>query len=328
MKNTGRILPRALALITAAAVSLLFASGAQALLTQYYNMTGVDAVTDQATTVGLQQTINGALFTAGTNANVVGTGVFQPFVRIQQNGNGNCNDPCIESGFNTDGTARFETKDAGGSNWDHSLLLSNVGTETINGTKYRVFVLDINEANNSSDRYLSLDKLQVYMAGSGSLDTFGETAPDGSCSTCGLQGASLIYDMDANEAAGFNDRTVGLNYSLNNGSGKGIDLTVRIKDSLFNPALGQYVYLYSSFGATGKVGNNSWNPEGQPPYSSPVGLLPTGDYGQSAGFEEWSTKVGATTRMPEPMTLGLLLLGLTALGFSQRKRGNVGFAAR
>ena len=39
-------------------------------------------------------------------------------------------DPCIESGYNTDGNEQFETKDDGGTNWNHSLLLSNVGTET------------------------------------------------------------------------------------------------------------------------------------------------------------------------------------------------------
>jgi len=323
MKNTGRIPPRALAWIAAAAVSLLCGSVAQA--TTYYNMTGVDAASQASS---FNQTINGAIFQTGTNTANVGTGVFQPFVRIQQNGNGNCSDPCIESGFNTDGTARFETKDAGASNWDHSLLLSNVGTDTIGGVKYRIFALDINEANNSTDRFLSLDKLQVYMGNTGNLDTFNETAPDGSCgSSCGLQNAKLIWDMDGTPGSA-TDRTVGLNYALNNGSGKGIDLTVRIRDDLFDPANGQYVYLYSSFGATGTINNNHWAAEGTPPNTSPIGLLPDGNYGQSAGFEEWSSKVGATGRAPEPMTVGLVLLGLTALGFSRRKRGNPGFAIR
>ena len=318
MKNKGRFLSGALVWIAAAALTVV--GSAQA--TTYYNMTGVDA-TNQVSTVN--QTINGAIFQTGTNTSNVGTGVFQPFVRIQQNGDGNCSAPCIESGFNTDGTARFETKDAGASNWDHSLLLSNIGTDTVGGVKYRIFALDINEANNSTDRFLSLDKLQVYMGGSGNLDTFSETAPDGSCgSSCGLQNAKLIWDMDGTPGSA-TDRTVGLDYSLNNGSGKGIDLTVRLRDDLFDPANGQYVYLYSSFGATGKIKNNNWSAEGSPPNTSPVGLLPDGNYGQSAGFEEWSTKVG---RAPEPMTLGLLLVGLTALGFSQRKRGNAGFAIR
>ena len=310
-----RIVLNALKGMIPAAALLLVASGSHALTTQYYNMTGVDA-TNQAS--NLQQTINNALFTTGTNASNVGTGVFSPFVRIQQNGNGNCNDPCIESGFNTDGTARFETKDAGGSNWDHSLLLSNIGWDIVDGVKYRIFLLDINEANNSTDRYLSLDKLQVYMAGTGNLDNFLETAPDGGCvAACGLQGATKIWDMDDNLAAGTDDRTVGLNYNLNNGSGRGVDLTVRIRDDAFNPNLGQYVYLYSSFGATGVIHNNNQDTEGTPPYSNGVGELPTGNYGQSAGFEEWSSKVGRT---PEPMTAALLLLGLASIGLMRKQR--------
>lgn len=318
----GRTISKTLAGIVAAAGLLFAGSAAQA--TTYYNMTGTDA-TNQVST--FDQTINGAIFQTGSNTNNVGTGVFNPFVRIQQNGNGNCNDPCIESGFNTDGQAQFETKDAGGSNWDHSLLLSNISTETINGVKYRLFALDINESkSNQGDSFLSLDKLQIYMGATGNLDQFTESKPDGACDApCGgLQGATLIWDMDGVPGSA-EDRTVGLDYKLNSGSGNGIDMTVRIRDDLFDPNLGQYVYLYSSFGATGVIGNNSWSPEGKPPSTSPVGLLPEGDYGQSAGFEEWSSKLNLT---PEPMTVGLLLLGLTALAFSQRKRGSTGIAAR
>ena len=127
-------------------------------------------------------------------------------MRIQQNGEGNCTAPCIESGFNTDGTAKFETKDAGGTNWDHSLQLANVGLVTFdNGlTYYREFVLDINEANNPADRYLSLDKFQVYLGASGALDNFTESNPDCpglSCGTEGLAGAVKIYDIDRPDAA-------------------------------------------------------------------------------------------------------------------------------
>jgi hypothetical protein len=154
MKNKGRFLSGALVWIAAAALTL--SGSAQA--TTYYNMTGVDA-TNQLST--LQPNHQRRHLPNRHDTSNVGTGVFQPFVRIQQNGDGNCKRPLHESGFNTDGTARFETKDAGASNWDHSLLLSNIGTDTVGGVKYRIFALDINEANNSTDRFLSLDKLQV-----------------------------------------------------------------------------------------------------------------------------------------------------------------------
>jgi hypothetical protein len=251
-------------------------------------------------------------------------------VRIQQTGNGTCNPtPCIESGYNTDNpTQQFETKDAGGTNWDHSLKLTNIGLDA-NGN--RVFVLDINESKND-DRFLSLDKLQVYMADSATLNNFQESNPDclfaptsSTCGSGGLIGAHLVYDMDGTNHGGPGDSTVGLDYSLNNGSGKGIDLVVRIPNSYFltnvsaNPN-DQYVYLYSSFGATGTLDkNDNWKPgfQGSPAASSPAGLLPAGNYGQSAGFEEWSSKVGKT---PEPMTASLFLIGLAALGIARRQR--------
>ncbi len=124
----------------------------------------------------------GALFNGGPSAVTVGTGVIQPFVRIQNDGGEkkiNCGDPCIESGYNTNASGQFETKDTGEHNWTHAINLSDVGTEVIDGVTYRTFILDINEANNPDDRYLSLDKFQLYLSSSDVLNNFCETMPDG-----------------------------------------------------------------------------------------------------------------------------------------------------
>ena len=70
-------------------------------------------------------TYSGATFTRAQTQTVVGTGVLQPFVRIQNDGGENkvgCGDPCIESGYNTIGVEQFETKDAGAHNWTHEIL--------------------------------------------------------------------------------------------------------------------------------------------------------------------------------------------------------------
>src|SRR5687768_6737164 len=68
--------------------------------------------------------INGATFSRDFTQ-PAGTGFIDPFVRIQKNGH--------ERGYNTEGEEEFETKDAGGHNWDHGVQLANVGTTLIGG---------------------------------------------------------------------------------------------------------------------------------------------------------------------------------------------------
>ena len=307
--------------------------------TSYRNLTGLDchgadAPANITTTIGTNVN-NTALFRSGPDDTVVGTGVIDPFVRIQNDGGdkANCVQPCLESGYNTEGQEQFETKDAGAHNWTHAIRLSQVGLDA----GYRVFILDINEANNKDDRYLSLDKLQVYLGSDPSITGFVESNPDcqpgGPCgpaaqgfATSAANPVPNVWDMD-----GFGqDVSIGLNYNLNHGSGKGIDLTVRIPDAVFQAAIlanpnlidNPYVYLYSSFGATGllssdKTNNcNQYTGNGPPPVGCPAGILPPGDYGQSAGFEEWSTLKG----VPEPMSVALLLIGLAAIGFVRRQQ--------
>ncbi|HEU5116748.1 MAG TPA: LEPR-XLL domain-containing protein, partial [Isosphaeraceae bacterium] len=77
--------------------------------------------------------INGALFRQGSNQ-PSGTGVFQSFVRIQNDG--------TEQGYNTDGSPQFDTK---GGSFTHAVLLSTIPLKVINGEAYREFNLDINQ---------------------------------------------------------------------------------------------------------------------------------------------------------------------------------------
>ena len=117
---------------------------------------------------------NGAVFSNPTNLTVVGSGVIDPFVRIQVGGSGG-----PESGFNTNATPSLDTK-AGA--FTHSITLGEIGTitgnglsSTVLGTVYRQFFVDINEPNNAS-RFLSLDALQFRVGTSGSPANFTQSA--------------------------------------------------------------------------------------------------------------------------------------------------------
>lgn len=106
------------------------------------------------------------------------------------------------------------------------------------------------------------------------------------------------------------DRSVGLNYALNSGSGNGVDLLVKIPELLLKDK-GKFIYLFSSFGELGLNQDG-----GQTLDAKPAGNLPAGDFSQSAGFEEWST----LKRTPIAPTLALFGIGLLAMGGMRKAR--------
>jgi hypothetical protein len=188
-----------------------------------YNLTGSGPGTVE---------INGAWFYNSDTAST-GSGVIQPFLRIQKNG--------IEQGYNTDYRAsnihdeQFpEMIDP----WTQSLLLSSVPKVDIEGTLYREFLLDLHQNNSAEGRYLSLDKLEIYQADAGNLTNY----PTG--------WGTPIYEMGLDGTGASN--WILLDSSLNSGSGSG-DMFAYIPNTLFD--IGHnYVYLYSMFGV-----NNSAN---------------------------------------------------------------------
>jgi len=141
-----------------------------------------------------------------------GTGVFEPFLRIQHKG--------TEEGYNTDGTPQFDTKKG---KWTHSIKLDTI--QTIKGCLE--FLLDINESQGRSSRYLSLDGLKIFLADSPNLDNY----------AAGL--GTLIFDLGDNWVK--MDNTI-----FGPGSGTG-DMRVLIP---VNPqwSSDKYLYLYSELG--------------------------------------------------------------------------------
>ena len=165
-----------------------------------------------------------------TDLQPTGTGVIQPFVRIQAKP--------AEEGYNTDGAIEFDTKDHTGQNWTHSITLADVPIVSIGGVDYREFILDINETSTKAGRFLAMNELEIYTSDTNLLTSFDRTnhtfgSPVGNVT-------SLAYDMDAS-----GDKLVKMDYSQASGSGSG-DMFVYVKSSLFGA--GPYVYLYSKFG--------------------------------------------------------------------------------
>lgn len=201
---------------------------------------GAQAGMFDLTALGSSAVINDAVFLQAAPGST-GTGVIQSFLRIQANG--------VEQGYNTD-YKPFEFDEKAG-NFTRSLMKSDVPRVCIDNVVYREFLLDINESSGRNGSLLSLDSLQVFLG----------TAPDLHGYPAGL--GTLIYDMNAPASGNW----IMLDYSLNSGSGSG-DMFFYVPDRLFS-APGDYVYLYSQFGAQGDKNN---------------GL------GADAGFEEWAVR--------------------------------------
>lgn len=209
------------------------------------------------TTLGSQGMVNDAIFVQMNTTNSSGSGTFGTFLGI--------NNKNSEEGFNTAAAnPGLDTKSAS------SLLLGAVPVVNVAGTEYREFILDVNETANHP--WISLDALQIALNTAANLSSYSAIF------------SSVIYDLDAGE-----DSWIGMDYSLNAGSGKA-DLSVLVPSALFGTDESQYVYLYAKMGV---------------------------NYATDDGFEEWGVGdngnaiVDGSTVIPEPATL--LLVGLGSL---------------
>lgn len=109
---------------------------------------------------------------------------------------------------------------------------------TDNSGLFHVFAIDVNEPGNASDRFISLDKFQLYVGGPTDVNPL----PSSEANLADL--GTLVYDMDENE-----DSSVLMDASLSSGSGK-MDLFVFVSVDLFeNLPEDSMVYLFTEFGS-------------------------------------------------------------------------------
>lgn len=202
-------------LIVSSALSIAFIAGSA-----HANMIDL-------TTAGNSGTINGAQFFQYSANLPTGSGVFGPFLRVQNNG--------VESGYNTNGTKQFDTMTGA---WTHAIQLGNI--PLING--YRQFSLDINESSGGTNPLLSLDQIQLFVTSNVNLTGY---------SSGTFAGATMVYDMDAPFGNPTPNNWVKLDYSLS-GSGSGrADMLMYVPDSYFTAGgatTSSYIVLYSKMG--------------------------------------------------------------------------------
>ena len=167
-------------------------------------------------------TANGALFEVGS-IHPAGTGVFQPFLTLQNNG--------TEQGYNSS-NGNFDTKRE--PQWNHEIRFSDLQQTTINGTAYFGFAIDVNEPNGGGRSDITLTDLRIYT----SATLQNSTSTDGNGEFNGSLG-TLRYDLGNNEVY-YVDR--------HRGSGES-DINVYIPVSLFAGAqANDFVYMYQRWG--------------------------------------------------------------------------------
>lgn len=258
---------------------------------------------DLSASTGQTCTIDGAIYRNPLNDEVVGSGVIDPFLTVQKKG--------TESGFSTDAASNvlpLDVKRAGGNQFTRTFTIGDLFTYTEGGIDYFRFFLDINEISNDKSKFLMLDLVKIYNTGSTAAVMLDRNVIT-SLSQLDSQGWSLLYDLDAPAA-----NQIKLNYDLNSGSGKGIDLEVLIPKEKFTGPTDTRIVFASAFSESDS-GFEEWWVQTRGGGTTPD-TCPPGTVGEPPDCEIPPVSV------PEPGGLALLGLGMFGLAAIGRRRAS------
>ena len=263
---------------------------------------------DLSGSTGLTCTIDDAIYRNPLNETIVGSGLIDPFLTVQ-------NDKA-ESGFSTDAASAdlpLDVKRAeGGGQFTRTFKIEDLFTYSESGADYFRFFLDINEPAGNKSKFLMLDLVKIYNTNStasvmldknnvsalSDLDDFVSSS---------LGGWSLLYDLDDGT-----DNQIKLNYVLNSGSGKGIDLELLIPKAKFTGPINTSIVFATAFSDSGDGFEEWWvQTRGMPPELCPPGTVGTPP-----------DCVIPSVSVPEPGSLALLGLGMFGLAAIRRRRAD------
>lgn len=202
-------------LLIATLLQLFAASASATLIDLNANVTGTAA--------------NGTIYTRDSTKGT-GTGIFDPFLRIQ--------DSPTEEGYNADYASQPQAPyDEKVGVHTHSLQFSDLVYVELDGIGYYEFLLDLFEPQGGGKEFVYLNSVQIFNTGASPLASPFPVS-------LALLGPKL-YDMDSS-----GDVTVKLNADLASGNGEH-DMAMFILASSFNGVgLNDYITFYSAFGGT------------------------------------------------------------------------------
>lgn len=232
-----------------------------------------------------------------------GTGVFQPFLTLDANGQTSTGSNRIEQAYNADGFNQLYL-DGHRPNWNTSLRVGDLASINISGTNYFGFILDSNEPG-SDKSTISIDNIRIYTSATDNTSSVGNDI-------------SKLDDLGTLRWA-MNDPLLNPNSSFNydnwikldsaqenigdgsNGGSGMSDMIIYIPQASFGDAAKtDYLWFYNLNGVH---------------YSADINLAST------SGFEEWRAVQGPQVMVPDSgSTLTLLGSALLALGLIAHRR--------